>query len=46
LIWTSYYGHLDIAQYLLSKGANIEAKNKYIFIISSILMGEQQLTWQ
>jgi ankyrin repeat protein len=33
LIWASSNGHLDIVQYLISKGANIEAKNNDIFII-------------
>jgi ankyrin repeat protein len=48
LIKASYYGKLDIVEYLVSKGANIEPKNKDndIFIISSILMGKQQLTVQ
>jgi hypothetical protein len=44
LIIASINGHLDIIQYLVSKGANIEAKTNLIFIISSILMGKQQLT--
>jgi ankyrin repeat protein len=38
LIWTSYYGYLDIVQYLISKGANIEAKTNGIFSQSIIFM--------
>jgi ankyrin repeat protein len=38
LIYASYYGHLDIVQYLISKEANIEAKNNNIFSQSVIFM--------
>jgi ankyrin repeat protein len=31
-------GHLDIVQYLISKGANIEAKSNDIFSLSIIFM--------
>jgi ankyrin repeat protein len=33
LIYASHNGHLNIVQCLVSKGVNIEAKEKYIFII-------------
>jgi ankyrin repeat protein len=33
LICASSNGHLDVVQYLISKGANIERKNNNIFII-------------
>jgi ankyrin repeat protein len=36
LIKASEKGHLDIVEYLVSKGANIEAKDKYIFYHSSL----------
>jgi ankyrin repeat protein len=38
LINASSNGHLDIVQYLISKGANIEAKNNIIFSQSIIFM--------
>jgi ankyrin repeat protein len=38
LINASYYGYLDIVQYLISKGANIEAKDNNIFSHSIIFM--------
>jgi ankyrin repeat protein len=34
----SYYSKLDIVEYLISKGANIEAKNDNIFYHSIIFM--------
>jgi ankyrin repeat protein len=38
LILASRYGKLDIVQYLLSKGANIEAKSNVIFYHTSLWM--------
>jgi ankyrin repeat protein len=38
LIYASMNGKLDIVQYLVSKGANIEAKNNNIFSHSIIFM--------
>jgi ankyrin repeat protein len=38
LMYASIKGHLNIVQYLISKGANIEAKNEYIFYHSSLWM--------
>jgi ankyrin repeat protein len=42
LIYASYYGNLDIVQYLVSKGANIEATDNDIsshsFIFIEILL--------
>jgi ankyrin repeat protein len=35
-MYASKNGHLDIVQYLVSKGANIKAKNKHILSHSSL----------
>ncbi len=35
LHWVSYYGGYDIANYLIESGANVDAKSKYYFAIST-----------
>jgi ankyrin repeat protein len=45
LIYASNNGHLDIVQYLISKGANIEAKSNGIFRYLLFFNGRTAINW-